>query len=309
MIAGIETGGTKVICATAHEDSPDKLINVLRMTTTTPSETIGRINDYLIEASAIGELTGIGVASFGPLNVDPASDRYGWITSTTKPGWQDTNLLEMILPSLTVPTELVTDVSGAALGEFRWGVGRGHNSMAYMTFGTGVGAGLIVNAELIAGDGYPEIAHIMVRRHPSDSFVGVCPFHGDCLEGLASGPAVLARWGADASSLPVDVTRVAHEIIAFYIAQLASLLGYTLGIEKIVLGGGVSKAPGLIELVGWQLREITGGEHFLSGSTQAAFDYVVAPELADYSGVHGALSIAQRAAQTGLPTNTRKIAR
>ncbi len=301
VIAGIETGGTKVICATARKDAPDKLLNVLRLTTTTPAETIGRINDYLIEASTGNELSGIGLASFGPLNVDPARDRYGWITSTTKPGWQNTNILGMILPSLTVPTELVTDVGGAALGEFRWGAGREHESMAYMTFGTGVGAGLIVDAELVAGDGYPEIAHIMVRRHPSDSFAGVCPFHGDCLEGLASGPAILARWGADASSLPTDIANVAHETIAFYIAQLASILSYTLGIEKIVLGGGVAKTPGLIERVGWQLGEIVGGKYFLAGNTHA-FDYVVPAALGDYAGVYGALSIAQGAAQTGRPS-------
>lgn len=298
MIAGIETGGTKVICATAHEDTPDNLLNVLRLATTTPSETIGQINDYLAEASRGNELTGIGLASFGPLNVDPARDRYGWITSTTKPGWQNTNILARILPPSPVPTKLVTDVGGAALGEFRWGAGRGHNNMAYMTFGTGVGAGLIVNAELIAGDGYPEIAHVMVRRHPSDSFAGVCPFHGDCLEGLASGPAILARWGADASSLPDAIAKVAHETIAFYIAQLASILSYTLGIEKIVLGGGVVKTPGLIKRVGWQLGEIVGREYFLAGNTPAS-DYVVPAELGDYAGVYGALSIARSATQTG----------
>lgn len=290
MIAGIETGGTKVICALANEDQPHEIIDRAQFATTSPDETLGLINGWIDLHTATEPLRALGVASFGPLVTNPASDRWGWITATTKPGWTNTDVVGSIRATATTPTGLTTDVTGAALGEFTIGAGRGHDNLAYATFGTGVGVGLLVDGAPFRSAG--ELGHLLVRRHPDDLFDGVCPFHGDCIEGLASGPAILARWGADASSLPESVASAAREIEAFYIAQLVATVMYTLGSTRVIVGGGVLKTPELLEAVRGQLDLITGGSGAGHGRTYSADDYVVRPQLGDESGVRGALALA-----------------
>lgn len=292
VIAGVETGGTKVVCALAERNAPDEITESVRFPTTTPEETIGRINGFLREASTVEPLDAIGIASFGPVNTSRTGPSYGWITGTSKPGWANTDLLGSIAAVHAVPTVLLSDVSGAALGEQRLGAGVGADTIGYATFGTGVGVGLVIGGRVLQGDGYPELGHLLVRRHPLDDFSGSCPFHGDCVEGLASGPAVLARWGSDSSSLPDPDRARAHEILGFYVAQVAAAAAYGVGLEHMVLGGGVLKAPGLLEAATRQLAIVTGG----SGAGHAASldrdDFFRCPSLGDFSGVLGSIAAA-----------------
>lgn len=289
MIAGVETGGTKIVCAAAEPSSPNAAMLLRRFSTTTPEETLGRIADFLAE---VGEVEAVGVASFGPVDADPASDRFGWVTATPKPGWSDTDLLGAIRAAAGgVPAAFVSDVTGAAVGELRWGAARGARSAAYTTIGTGIGTGLVVDGRPLGGNGWPEPGHLLVRRHPADSFAGVCPFHGDCLEGLASGPAVSARWGSDASSMAPEVQREAIDVLAFYVAQLAMTVTLTLGVDRMVLGGGVLKAPGLLDRARATLATIAGGYGPPQLATGDPAELLVAAELED-AGLTGALSLA-----------------
>jgi len=292
MIAGIETGGTKVVCGIVDPSTPAQLVYSRRFPTTTPSETIGRIGAFLRDAHELHGIDALGIASFGPVNVEPARSHYGWITGTGKPGWTNTDLLERIGLAARVPTVLLSDVSGAALGEQRWGAGRDMPSVGYATFGTGVGVGIVVDGQVLHGNGYPEFGHLLVRRHPLDDYAGNCSFHGDCLEGLAAGPAVFDRWGADSSHLDPRLERQAHEILGFYIAQTVATAAFITGVQRVVVGGGVLKAEGLLDEARRQLAMVTGGP--LAGHSIATdpFDFMVPPTLGDCSGVIGAAAAA-----------------
>ncbi|WP_159084972.1 ROK family protein [Planctomonas deserti] len=293
MIVGIETGGTKVICGAAREGRPQELVRDLRIPTTTPDETTDAINAFLDEIREIEPVTALGVASFGPINVEPDKPRWGWVTGTPKPGWADTDLLGRIRMTAEVPTVLLSDVASAALGEQTWGAGAGVPRVAYATFGTGVGVGLCLDGRVLHGNGYPEMGHLLVRRHPRDDYEGSCPFHGDCLEGLASGPAVLGRWGSDASSLDAGIRAQALDILAFYIAQLAAATAYTTGVERFVVGGGVLKTPGLFDAVVERLPGVTGGPGASHAASLDEPGFLASPALGDHSGVLGAIAAAR----------------
>lgn len=292
MLAGIETGGTKVVCGIATATAPTRLLMERRFATTTPSETIKGIVDFLREAEREHGLDAVGIASFGPVNIDPTRPRYGWITGTSKPGWANTKLLDRITAAVTAPVALLSDVSGAALGEQQWGAGQDVRSVAYATFGTGVGIGVVMDGRVLHSNGAPEVGHLLVRRHPLDDYVGACPFHGDCLEGLAAGPAVLARWGTDSSHLPPRLEPQAFEILGFYIAQAVAAIAYTTGVERVIVGGGVLRAPGLLDEARRQLTLVTGGP--LAGHPIAAdpWDFIAPPALGEHSGVLGAIAAA-----------------
>ncbi|PFG30694.1 ROK family protein [Paramicrobacterium agarici] len=294
MIAAIETGGTKVVCGIVREEQPQQVVHSRRISTTTPSETIGAINEYLDEASRREPISALGVASFGPVNVESGRDRYGWVTGTPKQGWADTDLLGRIPLADDVPTAFLSDVASAALGEQTWGAGASHERVAYATFGTGVGVGIIIDGELLHGNGYPELGHVLVRRHPEDSYEGSCTFHGDCLEGLASGPAIMKRWGAETSSLSPQQRERAFEIVGYYIAQLATTTAYATGVEKFVAGGGVLKAQGLLESARLQLATVSGGRGASHAASLDQPDFLVSPELGDFSGLLGAAAAALR---------------
>ncbi len=292
MIAGIETGGTKVLCGVMDPASPSDLMDFRRFPTTTPTETIAGIEAFLNDANERHGIDALGVATFGPVNVEPALPHYGWITGTGKPGWANTKLLERIGTAQRVPTILLSDVSGAALGEQRWGAGRDIPSIAYATFGTGVGVGVVVDGRVLHGNGYPEFGHLLVRRHPLDDYVGNCPFHGDCLEGLAAGPSVIARWGADSSHLDPRLRQQAYEILGFYIAQTVAAAAYTTGVQRVVVGGGVLKADGLLDEARRQLLTVTGGPMAGHAIATDPYDFMVPPALGDLSGVLGAAAAA-----------------
>ncbi|MFJ6000707.1 ROK family protein [Arthrobacter sp. NPDC092385] len=303
MIAGIETGGTKVICAVADPRDPGTLVDRVRIDTTTPERTLGDIRNFLAPYAATGGFDAVGIASFGPVEVDSASPRYGWITSTPKPGWRNTDLVSGLGLAEGTPVRLVTDVTGAALGEHRFGAGRGVDDLAYVTVGTGIGAGIVVNGAPFTLRSHPELGHLVIRRHPDDSFAGVCPFHGDCLEGLASGPSVEARWGRPGTDLG-PLRGGAVELSAYYIAQLLATVTYAAAPQRIVVGGGVLKTPGLLDAVRQQLALLVGGALAGHPLMDTGSGYVVRPELGDESGVRGALSLARDASPLGVVVAT-----
>jgi fructokinase len=282
----VEMGGTKTSCAVGS--SPDDLARELTIPTTEPSETLGRVVEHLSSLSAAA----VGIASFGPLELRPGHPDYGHIRFTPKEGWSGIDVVGPFSTALAVPIGLDTDVNGAALGEGEWGAGRGLGSFVYVTVGTGIGGGAVVEGRPIHGLGHPEMGHITVRRHPDDDYPGSCPAHGDCLEGLANGPAVEGRHGTPGSELGGDQLDRAIAIEAFYLTQLARDLVYMLAPERIILGGGVSLMPGLVERVGAGLAAELAGYPGLAEHEQG---FVVAPGLGRLSGLAGGLVLADAA--------------
>lgn len=285
LIAAVETGGTKTMCAVAEVGSAHQLLTETRIPTTNPATTLGAVREFLI---AHGPLARLAVASFGPLDTDPQSPRYGWITTTPKPGWANTDVAGALAGLVDEQIPFVTDVTGSLLGEQAIGALRGCADAAYITVGTGVGVGLMVRGKLVTGRASPEMGHIAVRRHRGDDYRGNCRFHGDCLEGLTCGPAVEARWGGPATGEQVD-------IIASYIAELCATLAMTTAPQRIVIGGGVSKTAGLMaavrRLAAEQVNGYLGANHPIQ---HPASGYLVNPQLGDYSALHGALAMALR---------------
>ncbi|MEQ6897989.1 ROK family protein [Microbacterium sp. KR10-403] len=287
MIVGVETGGTKVVCASAYEQAPTRLVDAVTIPTADPVSTIGAIRRAVDRLGGPTGAAALGVAAFGPLDVDPASPRYGYVTSTPKPGWSQTDLLGPLRAGREAPTALTTDVNAAAIAEHHARGAAAPANLAYLTVGTGIGSGVLVDGHVVGGTGFPEVAHLRVVRHPDDDFAGVCPFHGDCLEGLASGPAIARRWGSDASHLPGARRAAAVDIEAFYLAQVAETLRYLVGTDLLVLGGGVAKTPGLLAAVTARI----GGDGAAAGSGRASLR-VEKAVLGDHAGVTGALLLA-----------------
>lgn len=282
----IEAGGTKFVVGIVA--APHDIRETTRFDTINPAETIGGSIAWLRDAQARhGALSAIGIASFGPLELDRAAPNWGHITATTKPGWSDSDFGGRVGRELGLPIGFDTDVNGAALAEARWGAGRGQKISIYVTVGTGIGGGAIVGNRPLHGLTHPEMGHIRTPRHPDDvGFAGICPFHGDCLEGLASGPAIQARWGVSLSDLPDD--HEGHAIIAWYLAQLAMTLQSIMEPGRIILGGGVMATPGLIE----RIRQTAGqlGKGYFKGNVA---DVIVPPALGDRAGLLGGLALAQ----------------
>ncbi|WP_447755425.1 ROK family protein [Sphingopyxis fribergensis] len=280
-IALIEAGGTKFIVGVG--DASRQIHARTRIDTTRPEETIPAAIDWLRQQGS--DYSAVGIASFGPLDLDPASPSWGHITRTTKPHWSNADVAGPFGRALGCPVAIDTDVNGAALAEWSWGAGQGTNASLYLTIGTGVGGGAVVGGRLIHGVSHPEMGHIRMPRHPADGdFAGICPFHGDCLEGLASGPAIQARWGASLSELPSD--HIGHQIIAWYLAQAAATFQAILEPARIILGGGVMGTPGLLDHVRAEAATASGG--YFAG---VAEEIVVSPALGDNAGLLGALAL------------------
>lgn len=284
----IEAGGTKFVVGIAA--SPDDIRETARFDTINPQETIGAAVEWLRSAKARhGALSAIGIASFGPLELDRSAPNWGHITTTTKPGWSNSDFGGLVARELGLAVGFDTDVNGAALAEARWGAGQGQVISVYVTVGTGIGGGAIVEGKPLNGLSHPEMGHISPPRHPQDlDFLGICPFHGDCLEGLASGPAIKARWGASLSELPAD--HEGHAIIAWYLAQLVVTLQSVMEPGRVILGGGVMGTAGLIESVRKTAGEL--GKGYFRGN---ADDIIVPPALGDLAGLLGGLALAQDA--------------
>lgn len=290
LYGAIEAGGTKFLCAVGT--GPEDLRAVTRIPTTTPEETLGRVVAFF--QGFREALRAIGIGAFGPLDLNPDSPTYGTIPTTPKPGWSGANLLKPLREAFPIPIRLETDVNAAALGEGRWGAARGLGTFVYLTVGTGIGGGAVVHGRLLHGLLHPEMGHIRIP-HPwdRDPFPGVCPFHGDCWEGLASGPALEARWGQPPESLPPD--HPAWELEAEYLAAgLANILCILVP-ERIIVGGGVMQNRSLFPRIRQRLRDLLRG--YLPAPVLAGdlTDYVVPPALGDRAGLLGALALALEA--------------
>lgn len=286
--AGIEAGGTKFVLALGT--GPDDVVDTAVVPTTTPGETLARVREFFDAPREGVRVSRVGIASFGPLDLRPSSPTYGRITTTPKPGWAGTDLLGAVRSWFEVPAVIDTDVNGAAFGEARWGAARDVRSSAYLTVGTGIGGGAVVDGRVLGGQVHPEMGHLHVRRHPDDDFAGSCPFHGDCLEGMASGPAIRARVGRPAHDLGEELDRVV-ELEAFYLAQLLSTVALVLAPERVVLGGGVLGMPGLMTAVRWAVLDRLAGALDGTPVAEDVGSWLVPPQLGRLSGVLGAIAL------------------
>ncbi len=289
MLAGIEAGGTKFVCAVAEH--PAYIRDRIEIPTTTPQETFSRVRAFLDRQKSI---SAIGVASFGPVDINRHSASYGALLNTPKPGWAGASYIRA-LSHYRVPIKLESDVSGACLGEYVHGAGQHQKTLAYVTVGTGIGAGIVHDGRVRGGIGHYEMGHIQVRHDLArDPYTGRCPYHGDCLEGLACGPAILDRWGQNLSSL--GKAEIALE--AEYLSQLAATIILTHMPGRIIFGGGVMKTPGLIEALREQTRKRLSG-YVTTGPLGRDFGYfIVPPGLGDDAGITGALVLARQAAHS-----------
>jgi fructokinase len=294
---GIEAGGTKWVCGIGNGGA--KVLEAETFPTTTPQETISRAAQFFRRN---GLPDGLGVGSFGPIDVHRASPTWGQITTTPKPGWAHTNLVALIRAAIEVPVAFDTDVNASALAESRWGAARGLSTFCYITVGTGVGGGAIVNDRLLHGLLHPELGHMRIPHdRVLDPFEGVCPYHGDCLEGLASGEAIRQRWGRPGEELSVDAA--VWELESEYLALGLTNIICTLSPQRIVLGGGVTKQPTLLPLVRRRVQELLAGYFNAPELTHSdAIDhYIVPPGLGDQAGVLGAIELARSAAELNEP--------
>jgi len=291
LYGGIEAGGTKFVCAVGA--GPDDVRAEVRFSTTTPAETIGRAIAFFRAQPA--PLAAVGIGSFGPLDPDRASPTFGYITSTPKPGWAHVDFVGMIRRALESPVGFDTDVNVAALGEHRWGAAQELDSFIYLTIGTGIGGGGMMNGRLMHGLIHPEMGHIRIPHDRAvDPYAGCCPYHGDCLEGLAAGPALADRWGQPAETLPAD--HPAWELEAHYLALALANFICTLSPQRIVMGGGVMEQPRLFPLVRQKVQDLLNGYVQAPEILQEIDGYIVPPGLGRRAGVLGAIALAQQVA-------------
>lgn len=293
LFGGIEGGGTKFNCIVAT--SPDDIRREERFPTTTPNETLDKAIRFFKQAEAdFGKLSALGIACFGPLDPKPASPTFGFILPTTKPNWSNVNVLGKIKSAFDIPIAFDTDTNGAAFGEWKWGAAQGLDTFIYLTIGTGIGGGALVNGKLLHGLLHPEMGHIRIPHDKSrDPFEGICPFHKDCFEGLASGPAIEKRWGQKGETLPPE--HPAWDLEAHYIALALANFILTISPQRIIIGGGVSGQKFIFPMIRVKVKEILN-KYVQSSAVGENIDaYIVPPALGIRSGVLGAIALAQTA--------------
>jgi fructokinase len=290
LYGGIEAGGTKFVCAAAT--GPGDIRAQVRIPTTTPKETLGAAIGFFRSLGL--PLDAVGISCFGPLDLRDASPTWGYITTTPKPGWQNVDVAQRIAHALATPVAIDTDVNGAALAEQRWGAGQGLDDLVYLTVGTGIGGGAIVNGAPVHGLMHPEMGHMRIPHDRAiDPFDGNCPFHGDCLEGLASGHSLQERWGVPAEELPAD--HVAWEIEARHLAH--GIVGITtvLSPQRVIVGGSVMKREQLFPLIRREALALLNGYLQVSAILDGIDTYIAPPALGDQAGVLGAIALAEAA--------------
>ena len=291
LYGGIEAGGTKFVVAVGS--GPENILAKEHFPTTSPQETLEKCIEFFRKTGEKYPLKAIGIASFGPLELDKNSPSYGSIPATPKPGWAGANFVKTIGEGLRLRVYLDTDVNGAALGEWRWGAAQGLDTFIYLTIGTGIGGGGLVNGKLMHGLTHPEMGHILIPHDlTKDPFPGVCPFHGDCFEGLACGPAITKRWGKSPELIPTE-----HEawlLEADYISRGVMNLVLTLSPQRVILGGGIMKVPGLLAGVRQRMVSLLNNYIHAPAITEKISDYIVPPALRDMAGVLGAIALAER---------------
>ncbi|HKU13025.1 MAG TPA: ROK family protein [Steroidobacteraceae bacterium] len=296
IYGAVEAGGTKFICAVGR--SVHEILDERRVATREPHETLAEVLQFFHAMQLKhGRMCGLGIASFGPIQLDRRASDWGRMLATPKPGWANANLIEALRPIADCGIELDTDVNAAALAEAELGAGQGCGSVAYVTVGTGIGAGVAIDHQTLRGRMHPEMGHILVRRDPRDaSFPGVCPFHGDCLEGVASGPAIQRRWQSDLAALPES--HVAYSIIGGYLGQLAATIALVTSAERIVFSGGVLENGLLLPHIRDATRDALAGylpPHEPDGCIENS---VCVSSLHGRAGLLGALILARRAADS-----------
>lgn len=301
LIAAIEAGGTKFVCGIGT--GPHDIHSVVRIETTTPGDTLEAVSRYLSKAKAQhGPIAAIGVGSFGPVDLNPASESFGYITSTPKPGWQHTDIVTFLKNRFKVPVGFDTDVNAAVLAEYHWGAGKGMDPLIYITVGTGVGGGVLVNGELLHGLSHPEIGHLAVPPPVNSAAVmrdGQCPFHRHCVEGYVSGPAISKRWGVNPESLPLD--HPVWEEVADVMGHALMNLCLTLSPKRIILGGGVMSQPHIIPLIRGKTAQHLNGYILQPQFGKDIDQFIVAPGLGSRSGLLGALALGRMALDAAKP--------
>lgn len=290
VLAGVELGGTKAIAAIWRDG---RFLDRFQVPTRSPDETLGALGDWLTGRALASDIAALGIASFGPVRVDPAAADYGCVLATPKPGWEGAQVHAALAGRVSCAVALDTDVNAAALAEHRWGAGRGCSSLVYLTIGTGVGGGIVIDGRPVHGALHPEIGHLRFRRADGDGFAGVCPFHGDCIEGLVSGPALAARFSGGIHAAPAGDPRREH--LAVDLARLFAALILTVSPQKFLVGGGVGLGvPGLIDAAIVRLPDELNG--YLPGLDARALHAMIGPPgLGADAGPLGAIALAQAA--------------
>lgn len=290
LLGGIEGGGTKFVCAIGT--GPEDIRAEARFDTDTPDVTLAQVQAFFQAQQHLGPLNGVGIASFGPIDPDPGSPRFGYVTTTPKPGWAQTDFAGRVHRMLGVPVGFDTDVNVAALGEHRWGAAQGLDTFIYLTVGTGIGGGGMVNGKLIHGMMHPEMGHIRVPHdRAEDPYEGYCSYHGDCLEGLCCGPAIEERWGAPARDLPAD--HLAWALEARYLAYGLVNLLLPVAPQRIIMGGGVMHQSQLFPMIRSNVQRLLNGYLQVDQVLSAIDQYIVPPGLGDRAGVLGAIALAE----------------
>jgi fructokinase len=294
VFGGVEAGGTKFHCVVGS--GTGHVVDEIRIETREPDETLGEVIEFFRGIDVTIPLEAIGVGSFGPVDLDEQSDTYGHITSTPKSGWRDTDIVGRLRAAMDVPIGFDTDVAASALGEHRWGAGEGLSDMVYVTVGTGIGGASLVDGQVVHGALHPEMGHLFLPRRDDDGFAGTCPFHNDCLEGLASGVAIGSRWGEAASALAQD--HPAWDLEAHYLALGLANVVLMLSPQRIVMGGGVMQQTQLFPMIRGKLQEVLNGYLTNREMTEAIDEFILPPALGHRSGLLGALTLAELAADT-----------
>lgn len=282
MFGAIEAGGTKFVCAVGQDIH--NIVDQLTIPTTAPEETMPQVIEFFKKYE--DSLKAMGIASFGPIDINEKSETYGYITNTPKMKWRHTDFLGWLKKEFpNVKLTWTTDVNGSAYGEYT--VREDVENLVYYTIGTGVGGGAVINGQLLQQKSHPEMGHVSVRKQHDDTFEGVCPSHGDCLEGLVSGPAVEARMGMPSKEIPEDDNY--WDLQAHYIAQSMLNTNLIMVPEVIILGGGVMKVPGLIEKIRKEFIKLNRGY----APIDSIDEYLVLPQLGDFAAVVGCIAMAQ----------------
>lgn len=292
LFGAIEAGGTKFVCEVADQDG--RILASTRIPTTDPTETLASVMEFLTAVAAPdSRYAGIGIAAFGPLDLRKTSPTYGCIRATPKPQWSHVDLVSPLAQRFACPVRIDTDVNAAALAEAEQGAGRGCSTVVYITVGTGIGGGVCIEGRTLHGVLHPEMGHVRVRQHPLDThFAGCCPFHGACLEGLASGAAIMARYGQSLDQLPS--THEAYSVLGDYLGQFATTVILLLAPDKLVFGGGVMESVELYGRIRATAASLLNGYAGFGSTAEALESLIVAPGLGQRSGIAGALALARQ---------------
>lgn len=281
-IGALEAGGTKMVCAVGDENG--NIFEQISIPTVTPDETLPKIIDYFKDKN----ISALGIGCFGPIDLNKNSDTYGFITTTPKLAWRNCDIVGRLKEALNIPIGFDTDVNGSLLGEATWGAAKDKNCAIYITVGTGVGVGVMVDGKLLHGMLHPEAGHMLMTMHPEDKYSGKCPYHKTCLEGLAAGPAIEERWGKKGIELSSD--KKVWELEAYYIAQAIYNYILVLSPQIIILGGGVMHQEVLFPLIRKEIQRLNK-DYLLTKELADLDNYIVSASLNDDQGIMGAIKL------------------